>query len=248
MTHNRTQEPEIKREGKMSLETWRTDWIKTKRDIAKCLEKGACDGSYGEAVIILCAAISALAADVWPGRGKDRYRFIELLAKFELCTTRISIPILVEVLSNQGRCSESNALKKAFLNYNQFQNLTGYVDKFENEILGICPSLNRKEIRAFSYATLLYEEIRCSYSHQYGPGAKAASWNMGTQPSRTGVTYLNEDSNGIYKRYIHFDVQWIGDGAIAVASAIDAIEHTGMTVQRNDPGTWWVDGGGTNVP
>jgi len=71
---------------------------------------------------------------------------------------------------------------------------------------------------------------------------------MGTQPSRTGVTYLNEDSNGIYKRYIHFDVQWIGDGAIAVASAIDAIEHTGMTVQRNDPGTWWVDGGGTNVP
>ncbi|MGQ0443867.1 MAG: hypothetical protein ACT4O2_01755 [Beijerinckiaceae bacterium] len=230
MTHYRTQETEIKREGKMSLETWRTDWIKTKRDIAMCLAKGACGGSYGEAVIILCAAISALAADVWPGRGKDRERFIELLTKFAPCTTRISIPILVELLSNQGRCSESNALKTAFLNNNQFQILSGDVDKFENEILGICPSLNRKEIRDFSYATLLYKEIRCSYSHQYGPWAKAESWNMGAQPSGTGVTYLNEVSNGIYKRHIHFDVQWIGDGAIAVASAIDAIENTEMTV------------------
>jgi hypothetical protein len=46
MTHYRTQEREIKREGKMSLETWRTDWIKTKRDIAKCLEKGACGLSH----------------------------------------------------------------------------------------------------------------------------------------------------------------------------------------------------------
>ncbi len=58
------------------METWRTEWIQKKNEIALDLAAGQCGGSYGEAVIILCAALSALAADVWPGRGIDRVRFV----------------------------------------------------------------------------------------------------------------------------------------------------------------------------
>ena len=66
------------------MATWRTDWVTEKKRIALCLANGECGGSYGEAVLILCAVLSALAADIWPGKGIDQMRFVELL-KNEFC-------------------------------------------------------------------------------------------------------------------------------------------------------------------
>ena len=60
-------------------ETWRTDWVTKKRDTALRLANGECGGSYGEAMLILCTILSALAAEVWPGTQIDKRRFVELL-------------------------------------------------------------------------------------------------------------------------------------------------------------------------
>jgi len=64
------------------METLRTKLTEKKNGILCNLEAGQCGGSYGEAVIILCAALSAVAADVWPGKGIDRVRFVQLLKDF----------------------------------------------------------------------------------------------------------------------------------------------------------------------
>ena len=222
------------------MEAWRTDWTRGKRDVALRLASRECGGSYGEAVIILCAAISALAADVWPGRGKDRARFVEALREFtpaSLNVTRVSIPLLVGHLRQEGRDPERRQLEQAFLDYSPSRVLTGdEVDKFEDEIISLCPGLDRRVLRECSYANLLYQEIRSGYAHEYRPGSRADSWPM-TSIRNTPVSYLNwvDDPD----RHIHFHVDWIADVAVAVAEAIDAVEKT---IPRQDPSRWWVHG------
>ena len=88
------------------MDTWRTEWFRKKQKIAQSLNNGDCGGSYGEAVIILCATLNALAAEVWPGKKIDRVRFVQLLKEFappKLNATQISIPIFVRYLGNQGK-------------------------------------------------------------------------------------------------------------------------------------------------
>lgn len=219
---------------------WRADWTKGKRDVALHLASGQSGGSYGEAVIILCAAISALAGEVWPGLGKDRARFAEALREFapsNFNTTRISIPLLVGYLRKQGRAPEKANLEKAFLDHDPSRVLTGdEVDKSEGDIIRVCPSLGQKEIRGYSYGNLLYEEIRSGYAHEYRPGKRANSWAM-TSLRTTPVSYVNWVNDP--DRHIHFHVSWIADVAVAVAEAVDAVD---ATLPRTDPPRWWING------
>ena len=62
--------------------SWLKEWSDSKVDLALRLNSGECGGTYAEAVIILCSVLSGIAADVWPGRNKDRKRFVELLVKY----------------------------------------------------------------------------------------------------------------------------------------------------------------------
>jgi len=222
------------------MDNWRTDWARTKRDVALRLSSKECGGSYAEAVIILCALISAMAAEVWPGRGKDRKRFIEVLVQFapsNLNTRRISIPLLVKSLREESRTSESNSLEKTYLDYSRTQVLTGdQVDKFEEEIICKCPSLKLKEIRDCSYGSLLYEEIRSAYAHEYHPGSRADSSPL-TCIRTAAVSYVNWVDD--IDRHIYFHVQWIADVSIAITEVIDASK---TTLPRVDPLKWWVDG------
>jgi hypothetical protein len=222
------------------METWRTEWIQKKNEIALNLADGQCGGSYGEAAIILCAALSALAADVWPGRGIDRVRFSQLLKDFApnyLNVTRVSIPLLTGYLRTNGRNVESDAIQKVFLAYDPSRILTGDdVDKSETELLAVCPTLSLQELREHSYANLLYGEIRSGYAHEYRPGQRADSWPM-TQRKDATISYLNwvDDPD----RHIHFHVRWISDLALAVGQAVDA---AASSLPRNAPQQWWVHG------
>jgi hypothetical protein len=123
-----------------------TGLTKKKRNLALRLVAGELEGSYGDGIIVLCAAISALAAQVWPGKRKDQRRFVEVLKEFAppgLNTTRISIPLLIGWLRTQrGREAETAILEQAFLNNPQGASLDGdCVDKSEEEILRVCNGL-----------------------------------------------------------------------------------------------------------
>lgn len=204
------------------------------------LSQGACGGSYGEGVIVICAAISALAAEVWPGPQKDRLRFVELLKEFspaDLDLTRVSLPLLIDYLKANGHVYQARKLEKSLLDFDSSQVLIGSeVDKFESDITALCPQLFLKNVRKFSYANLLYEQVRSCYAHEYRPGPLAESWPM-TSDQSSLVSYVNWVDKPI--RRIHFHVQWLLKVAVEAAGAIDAISKN---LPKSDPAMWWVRG------
>jgi hypothetical protein len=222
------------------MNTWRTDWMQKKQTIALRLSHGDCGGSYAEAVIILCAALSALAADVWPGRRIDRARFVELIKEFSppgFDATKISIPILVGYLRRQGRDTERKCIENKFLNYDPTRVLIGdEVDRSEDDILTISNTLSLKELRECSYPNLLYAEIRSGYAHEYRPGVRADSWPM-TAKLSVSVSYVN--LVGDPDRHIHFHVNWISNLAVEIAKAVDA---AAPGLPRQQPSRWWING------
>lgn len=222
------------------MEKWRSEWTAKKQKLALELSQGACGGSYGEAALILCAALSALAAEVWPGTNIDRKRFVHFLKRFatpELSATSISVPILVASLRRKRKRGPLKRLRQAYLNYDPSQVLTGRdVDKSEREIFSACPSLKRKEVRECSYANLLYRELRSGYVHEYRPRGKTVSWPM-TQDRNAQVSYFNwvHDPD----RHIHFHVTWLSALVTTSAKAVDEISHR---LPLRKPRRWWIDG------
>lgn len=220
--------------------SWRSQLVSEKVDIALRLAKGDCGASYGEAMLVLCAALSAMAAEVWPGIRNDRKRFAELLndyAPSSLGATQVSVPELVSYLQKAGFVTESASIRTALLDLSPSRIVTGKdVDKTEGDIAARFPMIHTKDIRKCSYANLLYHEIRCGYSHQYRPGLRADSWPM-TGDLAVPVSYINRVSDP--DRYLHFHVNWVAELAITIAEAIDSDVQT---IPRTLPLKWWLDG------
>lgn len=223
-------------------EDWRQKWVAAKVALATRLGSGDCGGGYAEAVIILCSVLSAVAAERWPGRNKDKKRFVELLYQYAdaaLSVTRVSVPLLVRYLGEKSRVTEHNTLQSALMPRSDTLVLTGdNVDKSENEVLGICPSLELSLVRRFSYATLLYEETRSSYAHQYMPGPRSDSWVMGSARAHGRVSYTNRMSmkENRVDRLIYFSVPWLADLVLSVERNLRPLMPDDQFFQ------WWLPG------
>lgn len=220
-------------------QTWRTDWVTKKSDTARRLAAGECGGSYGEAMLILCTVLSALAAEIWPGTRIDKRRFVELLKEYsprDLSATQISIPMLASSLGKKGMSTEEKVIKQKLFNFCDSQVLSGCeVDKFETDILAVCGTINIKDIRDCSYANLLYREVRSGYAHEYKPGQNASSWPMTHDPNAR-VSYVNWATGP--DRRIYFHLPWVAEIALATARSIDALAAIPLAI----PATWWIDG------
>lgn len=229
----------------MTSESWRRDWVTEKCQIATALARGVAGGGYSEAAILVCATLSALAAEVWPGRNIDRVRFIELLVRLGPTPSipmTISVPLLVRHLELTSSKSSANLLRDKFLPFSNTRVVTGPdVDKSEAEVLSICSDLSTKDIRKLSYACLLYEEVRSAYAHEYRPGDKADSWPM-TMAVGQSVSYVNRllaTKVPETDRLIHFHIDWLAQLAVGIAMDIDA-HRTSLPLPA--PASWWIDG------
>ena len=222
------------------MKNWFTNWVKKKIKIASKLNDGELGGGHAESMIILSTVISALSSMVWPGENIDRKRFIELLKKFTNTTpetTRISIPLFVNELRNTSRNKEADIFQNEFMNYGHTRVLNcDEVDKTEDEIIMICSNLNSQEIRKFSYANILYQEVRCNYIHEYYSGKRADPFPM-TRKNNACVSYINW-VNDPY-RHIHFHFDWIKEIILTVANALDNFEET---LPLKYPESWWIEG------
>ncbi|MBN8241361.1 hypothetical protein JF541_19585 [Marinobacter hydrocarbonoclasticus] len=212
-----------------------------KSEIALALAQGGCGAGYAEAVIILCSAISAVAAEAWPGKRKDRARFIELLVQCSSGSSRVvSVPLLVEKLKDEERSEDIQSLIDRLGQFQQARVLTSEdVDLTEEEILFAAPNLSLKAIRSCSYANLLYDEIRSSYVHQYDPGSRANPWPMSRQKNLR-ASYVNVINR---PREIHFHVEWLTKIAVQAASYVDGLSN----VPQEDPEQWWIHGESGNL-
>lgn len=217
----------------------RENWIKGKTALAARLEAGECGGAYAESIIILSSAVSAVAAEIWPGDRIDRKRFVELLYDYcdpGLRPARISIPLLIGHLRDTGRSWDEGTLRAQYMNFLPSQILTSDdVDQDESAILAACPCLARKDIREFSYANVLYTEVRSAFVHEYRPSAKADPWPL-AESADDQVSYGNW--HGEADRHIHFPVKWLCRVAESVAATADA-NATSFPVAQ--PGAWWLD-------
>ncbi|OZB59206.1 MAG: hypothetical protein B7X39_14155 [Lysobacterales bacterium 14-68-21] len=226
----------------ITVDSWREEWVKGKVRMALSFGPGAVDvPGYAEATLVLCAVLSAIAAELWPGERKDKARFVELLAQHtppELRAKTISVPLLEAWLRAQRRESEAQTIQRTFMPYGETRVILGEeVDVPEEDITKACPELTLPEIRACSYAALLYSELRSSYAHEYRPGKKAVSWPMSSRPNQA-VSYANQIDAETRKpeRLIHFAVAWMG------SLAIEAEQRT--RTLRPDPNfkDWWISG------
>lgn len=223
----------------VSTEDWRSSWVESKCSVALALHSEIASTGYAEAIILLCAVLSAISAKVWPGRRIDRVRFVELLLRFSTngpSAATISVPILIQSLRDSASTGEANILEKHFLKFDSTRVLTGAdVDKTEQELLSVSPSIPSSTLRNCSYAALLYEDVRSAYAHEYGPGPRADSWPM-TSSHDPKVSYINRLTDNGPKRLIHFHVEWVAHLAKSIAASLASI-----TLPLDAPQVWWLE-------
>lgn len=217
---------------------WRLNWVGNKIRLAERLAEGGCGGGYPEAAMVLCAVLSALAAELWPGKGKDRNRFVELLARHtppSLRAATISIPLLMRCLQERGLQDEEAALSLQWLNVEPSKVIYGSdVDTTEEDIARLCPSLPLSMVRKFSYATLLYEEIRSGYVHEYATASRSDSFPMG-QRSGDDISYINRiNQDGSHGRLIYFSPHWMAN----LARSAELLSRG--TVADEHFSNWWL--------
>ncbi len=220
------------------MNDWRKEWVTQKLDIAERLFNGECKGSYPEAILITSASINAMASELWPGKGIDRNRFVELLIKYapiDPSPTTVSVPLLIQHLIHKGKSSEAEILQKKYINFCDSLVLLGNdIDKSENEIHSLLSTLDLKTIRKYCYANIFYEEVKSGYVHEYAAGEKSDSHPMsGARDAK--VSYTNIINS---PRRIHFHISWLREAALSTAGSADSI----ISLPLDKPPKWWIEG------
>ena len=225
-----------------------SSWMQGKKEIAQALAQGECGGTYAEAAIILCAGISAMASFCWPRRDNDKARFIEVIVTFcskTIDPTIISVPLLAD---------KSELWRRRLPITSKSYWLTVKHDLPEDRVASMCAGLSadlKKEIRQYSYAALLYKELRCNFMHEYRVGARASVSDAARSVFKVGATdisyvYPVEDPGVPTQRRIHFPLDWIVEIAASVAKGIDneckrqkkcVFEDLKLKTIK-----WWIDG------
>ncbi len=222
-------------------------FIRHKITVAKRLANGDCGGWYGDAVVILSNAISALAADLFRGKGIDRRRFIQVWVGYadpSLDPVRISVPLLAQELHESGDQGSVAGLRRlrpqVFWLFPETAGtlvLHGDCDASGKEVIAACPALSSSKIREFSYPNLFYSEIRSGLVHEGDTTERGSTHPGGTRPA--DISYANV----IHKpfRRIHFSISWLSKVAESIAENVaPEIYNPRFPL----PPKWWLDGGG----
>ncbi len=218
------------------------------------LAEGQCGGSYSDSFTLLASLLSRIAAEIWPGDGIDRRRFIELWTCYsdhELQPNLISVPLLTQSLRAEERESDAKLLEAVRPEMLGLTHSTRVlrgsdVDMEESEVATRSPTIPRREVRAHSYPAVFYKHVRSNLAHEFKLSNDAAS-HFATRLT-ANVSYVNRydpESPVLSRRQIHFHIGWLTEIARSTArntaSLIDNYE-----VLR-PPITWWIEGRDTNI-
>jgi hypothetical protein len=182
-------------------------------------------------ILIICAVISACAARRWPGRDIDRKRFLELLVKHSSDESRISW-VSVPTLINSGLITE---------NKTRYENRGEAGRNYRDDEIDLCfgeaekkyRHITFKDLKKCTYASLIYEWLRCGYAHEYCE--RGDTTPVGPASGETArITYFNRLTNGGVTHMAHFHLGYL----LGLAS-----HH--VSILPSDPSpyppVWWVD-------
>jgi hypothetical protein len=159
-------------------------------------------------------------------------------------TKTISAPLLAQ--DNDDWKPRLNVSDKSFW-------YTGYIDKTESEVLALLgaspPSDCKKFIRKYSYANILYEDVRCGFVHTYSPTDRASIDDATREIFDAGSSQISYKNTPMQKgfRKIYFPLEWIAAVAKSVARGMDSEcarnnKHCFENVGLSTPTLWWLDG------
>lgn len=222
------------------------DWVRGRISLARRLDRGGCGGSYGDAMLILSALLSGRAADLWPGKGKDRRRFVEAwstLSDPSLTPNLVSVPLLLADLKEDG---EQDLVEKvrgtnpdALARWNDTLVVTGgRVDLPGEKLEALDARLTAKRLRRFSYGSVFYEHVRSGYTHEYHTTDSASPFPQAREPAPVSYVNMLRRSDRTTYRRIHFDVAWVAE---VVESVSERFVASGLERPIPDPPTWWID-------
>lgn len=219
-------------------------WLFGKTNLASRLASGECGGSYGDAVLVLSSIISGIAAELWPGEGFDRKRFVEVWVRYadpQLHANRVSLPLLVEALRkhDEGTAERARLLRPDCISDVPFLDtlvVTGNrVDVAASDVEAALPDVSRATIRGQTYGSIFYRYFRSGYVHEYKAGSHGDEVVMSS--TRGDITYSNWDEPP-YRR-INFNAGWL---TTVVESICEGAVKDYWEGAQARPATWWLDG------
>jgi hypothetical protein len=220
------------------------NWLFAKVDLASRLANGECGGSYGDAVLVLSSIVSGIAAELWPGEGIDRKRFVEVWARYstpELNPNKISLPLLVDTLRKRGETSVAERVR--LLREDCISSIPAFdtivvtgdrVDVSEVELLRVAPELTLADVRAQTYGSIFYRHFRSSYVHEYKAGTHGDEVVMSR--TRGDITYSNWVSPP-YRR-INFSAVWLAEIVRSICANAAQEYWDG---EKPRPNAWWLE-------
>lgn len=223
------------------------DWVRERIALAKRLNVGECGGYYGDAMLILSDLLSGLAADLWPGKGKDRRRFVEAwstLSSPQLNAGAISVPFLLDALEEEGSQDLADKVRAtrpgALAPWDSLVVTGERVDQAKDDLAALDPRLTSKVLRRFSYGSVFYEHVRSGYTHEYHTTESARPYRQIHEPAPVSYVNVLRQPDLRRTRPIHFDVAWVAELIESVSASVVA-----SNIDRSlpDPRPWWVDGG-----
>jgi hypothetical protein len=219
-------------------------WIDRKVAVAEHLATGGGGASYVEAYLVLSCSLSSIAADLWPGDGIDKNRFVELWHRYSGSNDAnvVSVPLLIEELDATKHQSELQALRatnpRAFAGRgipNTMVVTASDVDKPVAEVEALCPTLTPSQVRRFSYPAVFYTHVRSSVVHELEVEGSATGFSW--FDASVGVSYANCVQPP--HRRIHFSTSWLS-GLLRniAANVVQDWVHRPISL----PGAWWLQG------
>jgi len=171
-------------------------WFNSKLRIAHGLATKSDPPAQIEAQIILCCAVSALSALMWPGLRLDKKRFIQFLVEFAPPGTdlrTVSVPILAERLAASRRGPDAATLRAQFLPRLETKVVAAsQIDQTEHVIQALLPRLPLATIRNSSYAAIIYTDLRCALVHEYRLSEALSSFGMSLTPHLPSYANITE--------------------------------------------------------
>ena len=206
------------------------DFLSGRISLVKSLDANEPAARYEDLVLILCAVLSACAAIHYPGRGIDRNRFIELLvmnSPINFRTSWISIPALI----NRGLINESQTLYGKPGNETRIfrdEEIDVSLDEAKNQY----PEIDEKSLKKHCYASLIYEWLRCGYTHEYCARGDITRVPASRQQAR--VSYIGRSTKNGIKRMVSFHLNYL------ISIAEYHVSDLSREQLRKSSG-WWIE-------
>jgi hypothetical protein len=237
--------------------------------------QGATVNDAHDAEIILCCALAAAASDLWGGQTIDKPRFVELLVLFgsnlNPSPNYVSIPTLGAYLQ-RGQFTNNKLLRDIPLvdierwtkilddHFGKSQNLMTSrpmkwvdIDMTDDVVIdlllkaGVNTEIDRirKIVRSYSYANIMYTDMRCGLVHEYGIKGRLAQPGIFIDPEPYYMDWLDLEGRREIRLCLPYEytrncVQKTFDEICNKWEELANDETSRLSVKH--PTRWWLDG------